>query len=35
LVLPILYLTLAMNYREQKVAERRSVFQTMPKARNE
>ena len=35
LVLPILYLTLAMSYEEQKVTERRSVFQTIPKARNE
>jgi succinoglycan biosynthesis transport protein ExoP len=35
LVLPILYLTLQMGYQEQRASERRSVFHSLPKARDE
>ena len=35
LVLPILYLTLEMNYQEYRISERRNVYRTTAKARDE
>jgi hypothetical protein len=34
-VLPVLYLTLAMNYQEQRAESRRTVYRAVGKTRDE